>query len=516
MGYLAVFSIVITSILCYTTAYHPSQCDYSDTYYNVFKIGQHDCDCQVKHAGQLKFDEGKVLVCDGKKWNVLQFAEYGTKTNAGVSCEDIRSSSAKQLANGVYWIALGDNRESFPVYCDMGATAVNVPDPIAHYPLNSRYATREIKNRQPQGTAVGVHLEAGPDGKAGGSYQFEGKADSYIEFPNNGGLDAQYSMTMLCWVYPQNLEGPIFNYKTSGQWGVHMWMVAGKLFARFNHRNYTFTPHLLSNHLLPLNQWYYVGASYDHNTGIAKLWLNGQQVLQLHIGAKIILGTQDSVRMGAKGGDGRYLKGRVTDMKIYDVALTMEQINAVKHANQGWTMVFKAVTGVNQRVFDTYNSPHTSSEDVLDALDATNRHPFHYKNRIVLNWGDFDPSEARVVLYTGGKLVKELKFNAHGSDKLNWFSNPKLTYSSWINIKTEPNNVFSIAGLSERHFFINRSYGGCPHDYGWLAVTGWHCDWEKHYLPLKNVVIYCKSPSYTNWKNYNEVGVADVLVVYVR
>lgn len=201
--------------------------------------------------------------------------------------------------------------------------------------MNSRYATREIKNRQPQGNALGVHLEAGPDGKAGGSYQFEGKADSYIEFPNNGGLDAQYSMTMLCWVYPQNLEGPIFNYKTSGQWGVHMWMVAGKLFARFNHRNYAFTPHLLSNHLLPLNQWYYVGASYDHHTGIAKLWLNGQQVLQLHIGAKIILGTQDSARMGAKGGDGRYLKGRVTDMKIYDVALTMEQINAVKHANQG-------------------------------------------------------------------------------------------------------------------------------------------------------------------------------------
>lgn len=201
--------------------------------------------------------------------------------------------------------------------------------------MNSRYATREIKNRQPQGIPKGVHLEAGPDGKTGGSYQFEGKADSYIEFPNNGGLDAKYSMTMLCWVYPQNLEGPIFNYKTSGQWGVHMWMVAGKLFGRFNHRNYAFTPHLLSSQLLPLNQWYYVGASYDHNSGIARLWLNGLQVLQLNIGAKITLGSQDSVRMGAKGGDHRYFKGRVSDMRIYDVALTMEQINAVKHADQG-------------------------------------------------------------------------------------------------------------------------------------------------------------------------------------
>lgn len=56
-------------------------------------------------------------------------------------------------------------------------------------------------------------------------------------------------------------------------------------------------------------------------------------------------------------------------------------------------MVFKAVTGVDKRVFDTYNSPHTSSEDVMAALDVTSKHPDHYKNRIVLNWGDFGPSE---------------------------------------------------------------------------------------------------------------------------
>ena len=106
MAYLAVFSIVLTSTLCYTTAYHPSECDYGETYYNVFKIGQHDCGCETKSAGQLKFDKGKVLVCDGNKWNALQY-EYGSKNNPGFSCEDIRSSSAKQAANGLYWITLG-------------------------------------------------------------------------------------------------------------------------------------------------------------------------------------------------------------------------------------------------------------------------------------------------------------------------------------------------------------------------------------------------------------------------
>ncbi len=219
--------------------------------------------------------------------------------------------------------------------------AISVPDPIALYPLNSKYETQEINNRQTKGTpGIGVALAAGPDGKPGGSYQFTGKADSYIEFPNNGnngGLDVQHSITMLCWMYLQNTDGPIFNYVTSGSnWGVHMWIVSlGNLFARFTKRNYQLTPELNTSQPLELNQWHYVGASYDHNTGIASLWLDGEQVVQQNIGAGIILATQDNVRMGVKDDDVRYFEGRVTAMQIYDVALTAEQINKVKYNGRG-------------------------------------------------------------------------------------------------------------------------------------------------------------------------------------
>ena len=213
--------------------------------------------------------------------------------------------------------------------------AVSVPDPIVIYPLNSKYATREIKNRQHQGVPVGVHLAAGLDGKPGGSYQFYGKANSYIEFPNNGGLDARHSITMLCWVYPQSTAGPLFNYKANG-WGIHMWIVSpGKLFVRFVRRNYQSTPHLVTSQRLVLNRWHYVGASYDGNTGIASLWLNGKRVVHQNIGAALALATQDNVRMGAREGDGRYFKGRITAMQVYNVALTTEQINEVKNAGQG-------------------------------------------------------------------------------------------------------------------------------------------------------------------------------------
>lgn len=59
----------------------------------------------------------------------------------------------------------------------------------------------------------------------------------------------------------------------------------------------------------------------------------------------------------------------------------------------GWTMVFKAVSGVNKRVYPTYISRQTSSEKNMAALDVTNKHKDHYKNKIVLKWGDFGASE---------------------------------------------------------------------------------------------------------------------------
>ena len=56
-------------------------------------------------------------------------------------------------------------------------------------------------------------------------------------------------------------------------------------------------------------------------------------------------------------------------------------------------MVFKDVSGIHKKVYSTFNSPHTSSEKVMAALDVTNKHKDHYKNRIVLNWADFHASK---------------------------------------------------------------------------------------------------------------------------
>ena len=220
-------------------------------------------------------------------------------------------------------------------FCSILIVAISVPDPIALYPLNSKYETREIDNRQTEGTPVGVSLAAGPDGHPGGSYQFSGKNNSYIEFPNKGGLNAQHSITMLCWVYLETsgISGPLFNYKAQNMFsGVNLSISFGKLVARFNNDK-----ELTTTQPLAAKQWHYVGSSYDNNTGNASLWLNGTKVVHKNIGAGITLDTKLDVRMGATASndDQRYFTGRITAMQIFNIALTAEQINDVKHAGRG-------------------------------------------------------------------------------------------------------------------------------------------------------------------------------------
>lgn len=183
---------------------------------------------------------------------------------------------------------------------------------------------------------------------------------------------------------------------------------------------------------------------------------------------------------------------------------------------KGWTMVFKAVTGANQKPLDIYKSGGTFNEDQLKALDVTNRFPNDYKNRILLNWEDFGATEAKVVLYKGGNSVKELIFNAKGKNNVNWFYINQLKNTPWSDIRTEPCNLFAIdpkPGYG-RSFIINSVYKGCPGDDGWMVITGRGCGWEQS--KPHNAILYSKVDGHTNWNKDENVGIADVLAVFVH
>lgn len=185
----------------------------------------------------------------------------------------------------------------------------------------------------------------------------------------------------------------------------------------------------------------------------------------------------------------------------------------------GWTMVFKFVGGniPSPTAYQLWTSSKTISEHLISALDTTSAHRGHYKNRIVQNWQTFNPLEAKVVLYTGGKEVASLQFNVAGTDNINWFSQNNLVQSPWSDLKGAKNLLnFAIPGACcSRGFEITASYGGCPVDVGWLVITGSVCSWEtKHPVPS---ILYSKQSHAITWhRHHADVGIADVMIVYIR
>ena len=207
-----------------------------------------------------------------------------------------------------------------------------VPDPVVYFPLNISFGTNEINNRVSHGVPGDVSFAQGPNGEANGSYEFKGTQNSFIAFPNNPGgpLDVRHSMTVLCWLYYDKKDGPVFNYRTTKNWGVVVRVVQKKFFVRFRKRDYSSTKELISPTPFVARAWTFVGATYNSTSGEAKMWIDGNVVHVLNIESNLQLGTQDNVTMGVRNDDPNFFKGRITQMQVYNVPLTHDEIQKVK------------------------------------------------------------------------------------------------------------------------------------------------------------------------------------------
>ena len=94
--------------------------DCSDPVSSIFKIGKDTCACDNdKHAGALKFVDGKLMVCLGNRWAKAQWKPKvvdhadGTEFNPGKSCEDIRGKIIGSAPDGIYWIKLPTGKGNF-------------------------------------------------------------------------------------------------------------------------------------------------------------------------------------------------------------------------------------------------------------------------------------------------------------------------------------------------------------------------------------------------------------------
>lgn len=209
--------------------------------------------------------------------------------------------------------------------------------PVAVFPFDDEYGGQEAIQGDITSTLSAVDKTQGPSGKENGALMLRGTPQSYIEIPANERLDIRRSITILCNLYPITGKlAPIVNYKPDGQ-GVQIWTDGvqngkGVLTARFNHRSLMRTQFLTSA-VLNLNQWNFIGASYDYGTGAAALWHDGRAVLKTNIGSLIELATQFAIRIGSLSVTqlSQY-EGKISCLQFYSSVLTQQQVKAARDA----------------------------------------------------------------------------------------------------------------------------------------------------------------------------------------
>ena len=202
---------------------------------------------------------------------------------------------------------------------------VAVPEPVAFFPLNARFKAAEKENRQPEGILGDVAITNGPYNEPGGAYMFYGTVSSYIEFRNYGVLDTRFSITLMCWVQREGINGVLFKYGYPPEAGMGMLISGGNLRNEMAKRSFQYFGLVRTPEVLPKGKWVHVAASYDHNTGNNSLFINGHFSISRNMGKGYeIETTSQRVFMGTRGG--WHFKGKIAEMKVYDVALNEEQI----------------------------------------------------------------------------------------------------------------------------------------------------------------------------------------------
>ena len=201
-----------------------------------------------------------------------------------------------------------------------------MPEPVAFYPLNARYKAAEKENRQPKGILSNVGITNGPYNEPGGAYMFYGTISSYIEIPNREGLDPQLSITLMCWVQPGGQDGSLFLIESSLSLEIDRGNFVNRMVMRTKSSEWLAT--ITTGGVLPAGKWVHVAASYDASSGNNSLYINGRLRASRNIGRtrfrkSIAL---QRVYMGGASSFNKYFKGKIAEMKVYDVALNEAQI----------------------------------------------------------------------------------------------------------------------------------------------------------------------------------------------
>ena len=201
------------------------------------------------------------------------------------------------------------------------------PRPMAVYPMSAESGVKEASSDRYSSLLAGkmtsIVFQRGPFDDQKGSIFLNGSSGSFVSILNRGYLNTQFSFTITLWIFQEETtSGTVICYKD----GLEMSLSQSKyLIAKFVFKRYK--SETLKIFGLQDGTWHSVGFSYDYMTGMSKVWI-GNTTVSRRVGEQKELATAKRLRIGASFSNDTkgYFTGRISDLRIYDYALSHRQI----------------------------------------------------------------------------------------------------------------------------------------------------------------------------------------------
>ncbi|KAH3838790.1 uncharacterized protein LOC127878613 [Dreissena polymorpha] len=130
--------------------------------------------------------------------------------------------------------------------------------------------------------------------------------------------------------------------------------------------------------------------------------------------------------------------------------------NSESNAHPGWTLAFRGTPGIGDDVFQAWvNGTNVTTTDTECMALTPNTCAHHYRNPIVDSWELLDVQQVMFEMYSEIHGTKNLIFDAQGSTITSWFSESRITNSSWNATKQRPfYGWFSMQGSNPFTFLV--------------------------------------------------------------
>lgn len=204
----------------------------------------------------------------------------------------------------------------------------------AYYSLDTNTGTRIYDNTTNLNDGQMINSPVWSTGQIGNALTFATASSRRVDIPHSASIAPTSAMTVEAWVKPASTPGSSTNYQlvTKGSYGAMTgyrfysagYGAAGSLQFEVGDGSQRLTVSSGSTKLNNFSHWYHVVATYG--SGTAKVYIDGNQVGSASLSLSSIASTGGILSIGSGSGGGEYFDGSIDEVKIYNRALSADEV----------------------------------------------------------------------------------------------------------------------------------------------------------------------------------------------